>query len=623
MELKLERLNLLNRRYARGLLLSAFSLLLISLSLVPPAGYALSLPATAGFNPAVQVPLQNANTTTTSSATTTTATASTTSTPTNSSIVAPANTGGGSNDWVANAPAGTLIHEVIGTLATTGLTSETSRASGAADVYSLQINTNTGKTFPVTYFGKNGGGTVNGWEQFMFDNNPATSSISISIEYWLNGWEQYYCPTKDKLSGPGCCPSENPPGGGGGWFNGDGVGDCTAYSFVETLPTLDVPAKNLGLLTFYAIAYASEDEVIVCGLTSGCISNQVPGSVLNLYKHWTQSEFNVFGQVNGDQAIFNSGTTIAVNNDLLNGNGVSFGTANCVIGGATLESNNLNLASSCLEGATYVGFTESNALETLTTGVDSGSGSVSPNCPNGCSEEFGSGTFFKTPVTVTATASSGWQFAAWSTQTGITCSTNPCTFAMPLNAVTLKAAFDPVMTVSYAILGGVPPGPPFVPTFSYVQGGVSKSLTLTTTPVRVAADIGSEWSVSPNFGEIVCIGSTCTATGQAWVDTGATNGKFTGGSTIVFTYQHQFYLTMQVNPSGTGSTTPSTSGWYNAGQKVTIGATAKSGYNFLSWAGSGAGSYSAICSVAGCSSAAAVTMNAPITETANFEQTSS
>jgi hypothetical protein len=75
---------------------------------------------------------------------------------------------------------------------------------------------------------------------------------------------------------------------------------------------------------------------------------------------------------------------------------------------------------------------------------------------------------------------------------------------------------------------------------------------------------------------------------------------------------------MQVNPSGTASTTPSISGWYNAGQKVTIGATAKTGYKFLSWAGSGTGSYSGICKVAGCSSSAAVTMNGPITETANF-----
>jgi hypothetical protein len=183
---------------------------------------------------------------------------------------------------------------------------------------------------------------------------------------------------------------------------------------------------------------------------------------------------------------------------------------------------------------------------------------------------------------------------------------------MPLNAVTLKAAFLPVMTVSYAILGG---GTPSAPTFNYVLNGAVNSLTLTTTAQTVSVDLGSAWSVTPNP-----LGGSSSS--QQWYSTQALTGT-ASASTIVFIFQHQFYLTMQVNPSGTGSTTPSTSGWYNAGQKVTIGATAKSGYNFLSWAGSGAGSYSGICSVAGCSSAAAVTMNAPITETANFEQTSS
>jgi hypothetical protein len=76
-------------------------------------------------------------------------------------------------------------------------------------------------------------------------------------------------------------------------------------------------------------------------------------------------------------------------------------------------------------------------IDALTTGVDSGSGSATPNCPSGCTETVGSSQ------TVTATPSSGWQFLSWSTQTGISCSSNPCTFNMPNNAVTLKATFTP------------------------------------------------------------------------------------------------------------------------------------------------------------------------------------
>jgi hypothetical protein len=79
-------------------------------------------------------------------------------------------------------------------------------------------------------------------------------------------------------------------------------------------------------------------------------------------------------------------------------------------------------------------------IDVLTTGADSGSGSVTPICPSGCTETVGSSQ------TVTATPSSGWQFSSWSTQTGISCSSNPCTFNMPGNAVTLKATFTDFMS---------------------------------------------------------------------------------------------------------------------------------------------------------------------------------
>jgi len=56
--------------------------------------------------------------------------------------------------------------------------------------------------------------------------------------------------------------------------------------------------------------------------------------------------------------------------------------------------------------------------------------------------------------------------------------------------------------------------------------------------------------------------------------------------------------------------------WQNAGSSVNIQATPKSNYIFLSWAGSGTGSY------AGTNNPASVTMIDPINETANFQKTS-
>ncbi|MGA8904763.1 MAG: hypothetical protein WB661_07120, partial [Candidatus Bathyarchaeia archaeon] len=103
-------------------------------------------------------------------------------------------------------------------------------------------------------------------------------------------------------------------------------------------------------------------------------------------------------------------------------------------------------------GTGYGPYIDYTTTQTLTTNVASGSGFVSPNCPSGCSEVVGSS------VTVTATPSPGWQFSAWSTQTGISCSTNPCTFSMPNNAVTLKATFTKfTQTNSYKLWVTVEP----------------------------------------------------------------------------------------------------------------------------------------------------------------------
>ncbi len=83
--------------------------------------------------------------------------------------------------------------------------------------------------------------------------------------------------------------------------------------------------------------------------------------------------------------------------------------------------------------------------------------------------------------------------------------------------------------------------------------------------------------------------------------------------TIAVSYQTQYYLTMIANPSNGGSVSP-TSGWYNAGSSVTINEIPNSNYEFVSWTGTGTGSFS------GTSTQATVTMNGPITEQANFNE---
>lgn len=158
------------------------------------------------------------------------------------------------------------------------------------------------------------------------------------------------------------------------------------------------------------------------------------------------------------------------------------------------------------------------------------------------------------------------------------------------------------MTVSYAIIGG---GTGYsAPTFNYVQYGLSKTKTLTTTAVGVSVDSGSTWSVTPN----PLAGSTSI---EQWIASQPTSGTASSSQIIVFTYQHQFYLTMQASPSGWG-TVSSSSGWQNAGATVTIQAAPNPGYGFSSWTGIGTGSYT------GTSNPSSVTINGPIAETANF-----
>lgn len=104
---------------------------------------------------------------------------------------------------------------------------------------------------------------------------------------------------------------------------------------------------------------------------------------------------------------------------------------------------------------------------------------------------------------------------------------------------------------------------------------------------------GVQFTVSPSTGSV-------------------TVGGFAPPATYVF-YTVNFYLTVNAQPSSFGLVSPS-SGWYMAGETFTLFATPNFGYSFSSWTGSGSGSYS------GTSSSPTITLNGPITETANFDQ---
>jgi hypothetical protein len=155
-------------------------------------------------------------------------------------------------------------------------------------------------------------------------------------------------------------------------------------------------------------------------------------------------------------------------------------------------------------------------------------------------------------------------------------------------------------TLSYVVVGG---GSPTVPGFTANRFGKSVKQTLTSLPTGYWFDAGSAWSVTNPLS-----GSSSI---QQWFTSQPTSGTVSSAQAIVFSYQHQYYLTMKVSSSTAGSVAPM-NGWYDAGAQVSITATANTGHTFKSWTGTGSGSYT------GSNNPAAITMNSAITETGNF-----
>jgi hypothetical protein len=157
-------------------------------------------------------------------------------------------------------------------------------------------------------------------------------------------------------------------------------------------------------------------------------------------------------------------------------------------------------------------------------------------------------------VPVSASGSGSYMFTSWA-GTGIgsySGSNNPASVTM--NApITETAHFEEssVMTVSYEILDGGSPAPP---TFKYKHNGTSENYTLTATPTPIEADPGSAWSITPN----PLSGSTST---ERWYSNQTLSGT-ASTTTLVFKFQHQYTLTIQVNDENSGTTDPSPSHYW-------------------------------------------------------------
>ena len=204
--------------------------------------------------------------------------------------------------------------------------------------FSLQLNTNT---FPTsTCNGAANPPDCSGWEQFVFSDETADDiSPTVFIQYWLLNWNTQ-------------CP-----GGWTGWPNGTND-NCWINSPSTSVP--EQPYANLPNLILTAQVSGGADTAIL-STADGNLAAVGQDSLLDLEQGWNEAEFNVFGDGNGSQVDFNSGTTFVVQTSVDNG---TTNAPYCPNESFTGETNNLNLIGPCCSygGASpNIQFMESNA----------------------------------------------------------------------------------------------------------------------------------------------------------------------------------------------------------------------------------------------------------------------
>lgn len=137
-----------------------------------------------------------------------------------------------------------------------------------------------------------------------------------------------------------------------------------------------------------------------------------------------------------------------------------------------------------------------------------------------------------------------YYFRAWASGTG---------FATGSILSFVTAAPPPpgvvALTLCFDVVGG---GTGFsAPTLSYVQGGVTKSATLTTSANSFTVDTGSTWSVTNPL--------TGSGPSERWVTNQAVRGTASASTSTVFSYYHQDAVSFafQVQGGGSGYSAPS------------------------------------------------------------------
>src|SRR3989454_198713 len=139
------------------------------------------------------------------------------------------------------------------------------------------------------------------------------------------------------------------------------------------------------------------------------------------------------------------------------------------------------------------------------------------------------------------------------------------------------------LTVAYAVQGG---GSAYLPpTLTYVRGGQSVTVPLTTAPAVFTVDAGTAWSVSALLDG--------SGVDERWAtnETVSGNGTVGGSGVIEIAYRHQAHLTFGFQGPTESSISPA-SGWYDVGASITPSVRPAAGWALGAWMGTGSGAYS-------------------------------
>jgi len=239
----------------------------------------------------------------------------------------------------------------------TGVTSESS--SSGANSYSLQLNTDFFTTSTCSTYAP-----CRGWEQFVYEGGG-----NGFIQYWLiqYGPQGTKCPTPISGSCDGAHVFTD------GWcpFTISGTTDVyCARNAVNSASPPGEAATSLGILKLTGSAAGvngnADDEIAI---TAGSVFT-APGNNYfpDLGSQWQIAEFNVFGDGGGDEANFNTGSTLVVRTSVSSGTAAGPG---CDQQSFTGETNNLTLVT-LLPPVAHTGtpslvFKESNAAGSTQT----------------------------------------------------------------------------------------------------------------------------------------------------------------------------------------------------------------------------------------------------------------